>query len=300
MKPDLSQAEVDALLGDEVRNEDAVTPRDFKRPRRLGATQLEGLAKMVNSCLPSIERAMAARGSGALELSLGHIEETTRDTFLSSLDEDGFFIQSFDINGVTGWVHWAPKDARQAVERSLGCGSSSTTDAPLSELERSLAGSFATAMAAGVAGEFGFSLTPLESYVVKRLLQASVDGAPLGDEQRLSITLGVAGEGYSSELHLYLPGVTPLEDTTEQEAPSALPGHLDDVEVLVSAELASIELPLQDFLDLEAGDVITLGSAQEMKARLVVDGRPAGSATWGRDGDRLALRVEDILIESND
>lgn len=301
MKPDLSQAEVDALLGEEVRTEDAVAPRDFRRPHRLGATQLASLTKMISSCLPAIERSLATQGGSDLELSLCQIDETTREAFLSSLDEDGFFVQAYDLNGETGWVHWDPRDVRLAVERSLGCGSSSQSSAPLSDLERSLAGGFTIPIAAGVASEIGCSVTAGESYVDKRLLQASVDAAPAGDNQRLSITLDVTCEAFTSKVHIYLPGVTPVEDTSAQgEAPASLPGHFDEVEVLVSAELAGLELPLQEFLDLEEGDVIALGSDDEMTARLVVDGRPAGTATWGREGDRIAMRIKDLLIESND
>lgn len=302
MNPDLSQDEVEALLGEEACSQDAVAPRDFRRPLRLGAAQLAGLRKRINSCLPAIERALVTRSGGGLELSLYDLGETTRTAVLSALDDsEEFFMQSYSIEGEAGWLQWAPADARVAVERSLGCGSSSTTDSPLSDLECSLAGGFAMALAEGVAKELGYSATTGESYTEKRLLQASMDAVPAGDEQRLSITLVISSETFSSQLHLYLPGITSGDDADfKAEAPVALPEHLDEIEVVVSAELASLELPLQDFLDIEEGDVIALGPKHEMRARLVVDGRPAGSATWGRDADRLALCVEDIQIEPKD
>ena len=84
------------------------------------------------------------------------------------------------------------------------------------------------------------------------------------------------------------------------EVPASLPTHFDDVEVPVIAELASMELPLDGVLALEEGDVITLGPKQGTEARLVVDGRPAGSATWGHDGAQIALRVLDFSIQSTD
>ena len=124
MKPDLSQAEVEALLGEEVRSNDVVATRDFTRPMRVGAAQLDGLKKKVNSCLPAIEQVMTPRFRGDLALTLNHIEETTRSSFLDTLEERDFFVQSFTLNGQSGWVYWAPSDARQAIEKSLGCGSS--------------------------------------------------------------------------------------------------------------------------------------------------------------------------------
>ena len=48
MKPDLSQAEVEALLGEEVRTNDVVATRDFRRPMRIGPDQLEIFKKKVN------------------------------------------------------------------------------------------------------------------------------------------------------------------------------------------------------------------------------------------------------------
>jgi len=297
----MSQAEVDALLGGEERTVDAVAPRDFTRPRRFSAEQLESLSKQVNSCLPAIERAMSAQGSGGFEFSLYHAEETTQGAFMSSLEERGFFVQSFSLNGVAGWVQWDPKEIRRTIEQSLGCSATSDTDAPLSDLERSLAGDFVMLAVTGVANELGLQVTANVDYTERRLLQASVDGAPEGDDQRISITLEMSGSGLNSKLYLYLPGIAPTcESGSEEEAPSSLPSHFDDVEVPVMAELASIELPLEGVLALEEGDVITLGSGQETTARLVVDGRPAGSATWSRDGERIALRVIDLSIQSTD
>lgn len=297
----MSQAEVDALLGEEERPVDAVAPRDFTRPRRFSAEQLEQLCKQISSCLPAIERAMSAQGSGGFELSLYHAEETTRGAFVSSLEQRGFFVQSVSFGGATGWIQWDPKEARTAIEQNLGCGTTSGADTPLSDLERSLAGDFVMPLIAGVANELGLSMTADADYVERRLLQASVDGAPGGDDQRLSITLELCGYGLNSKLYLYLPGVAPTcESSPGEETPSSLPSHFDDVEVPVIAELASIELPLEGVLALEEGDIITLGSGQETTARLVVDGRPAGSATWGRAGDRIALTVLDLSIQPTD
>ncbi len=161
MKPDLSQAEVEALLGEEVRSNDVVAARDFSRPMRIGPAQLDDLKKRVNSCLPAIERAMTPRFRGDLALTLSHIGETTRSSFLDTLEERDFFVQSFTLNGQAGWVYWAPNDARQAIEKSLGCGSSAALDAPLSHLERALAGGFTTEIAARLSSQLGATLSEL-------------------------------------------------------------------------------------------------------------------------------------------
>ena len=301
MNPDISQAEVDALLGDEGQQSEVIQPRDFTRPKRLSASQLEALCKQLSSCLPSIERALSLRGSGGFQLSLFHAEETSRTAFLSALEEEGFYVQSVSVDGAAGWIQWEPGDARRAVERGLGCDVGDTQGAPLSELERSLTGDLVMIIAAGITDELGLSVTQGEDFVERRLLQASVDGAPGGDEQRLCVTLELSAEGVHSKLYLYLPGVTPAEESAAQEgALTSLPDHLDDVEVSVRAELASIELPLEGVLALEEGDVITLGSGRDTTARLVVDDRPAGTATWSHAGDQVTLSVLDLSIRSTD
>ncbi len=300
MKPDLSQAEVEALLGEEVRSADVVSTRDFRHPMRIGAAQLDGLKKRVNSCLPSIEEALAPRFGNELALTLTHVEETTRSSFLSALEERGFFVQSFSLHQQTGWISWAPSDARSAIEKSLGCGSSSHIEAPLSGLERALAGGFATEIASKVSTELGATLTDGDCFTEKRILQASVDANPTEDEQRLSVTIQLTSGALSSELHFYLPGVTPSEKRAPVvEKPDALPEHLNEVGVVIAAELASLELPLQDVLDLEEGDVLALGPKSEMRAQLTLNGKTAGTATYGRDGERLALRVEELRITPN-
>ncbi len=300
MKPDLSQAEVDALLGEEVRVNDVVATRDFRRPMRIGPDQLEGLKKKVNSCLPAIEEAMAPRFGADLALTLTHIEETTRSSFLSTLDDQGFFVQSFSLNKQSGWVFWDPKDARRAIEKSLGCGSSASIDAPLSSLERSLAGGFATEIASRISSELGSTLTEGDRFIERRILQASLDASPAEDEQRLSVTLNLSAGTLTSELRFYLPGVKPIGAQSDNDvSPKALPEHLNDVGVVLSAQLASLELPLQDVLDLEEGDVLALGPSSEMRAQLNLNGRSAGTAIYGRDGERLALLVEELRVDPN-
>ena len=297
----MSQDEVDALLGEEERAADAVAPRDFTRPLRFSADDLERLSKQISSCLPAIESAVRAQSDSGFELSLFHVEETTREAFVASLGEDPFFVQSICVDGATGWIQWDPKEARQMIEQNLGCGTPSNTDAPLSGLECSLAGDLVLVVVEGVANELGLTVTPEESYIEQRILQASVDGSPGGDDQRLSITLELRGPSLNSKIYVYLPGTTAAgESTPEMEIPASLPTHLDDVEVPVIAELASIELPLDGVLALEEGDVSTLGPKQGTEARLVVDGRPAGSATWGHDGAQVALRLLDFSIQSTD
>ena len=297
MKPDLSQAEVEALLGEEVCDQDVIATRDFNRPMRVGPAQLTSIRKKISSSLPAVEQGMMTRFGGALALTLVHIEETTRSSFLNSIDDDGFFVQSFTVNGQNGWVSWAPTDARRVIEKSLGCGGGAVSDTPLSGLERSLAGGFATEIAAKLSSELGFTMSEGDQFTMKRLLQASIDASPVDDEQRLSITLELSTDSFSSKLYLYLPGVKPTEEQrTQRESPDSLPEHLNDVEVVLSAELASLELPLQEFLNLEEGDVIALGPKGEMHALLTLDGHAAGTATYGRDGERLALQVEELRV----
>jgi len=300
VKPDLSQAEVEALLGEEVRANDVVAARDFRRPMRIGSAQLDGLKKKVNSCLPAIEQAMAPRFGGELALTLTHIEETTRNSFLEGLEDRGFFVQSFTLGGHSGWVYWASSDARRVIEQSLGCGSAAIVDTPLSSLERSLAGGFTNEIATKLSLELGATLIDGECFIEKRILQASIDAAPTDDEQRLSVVLQLSSDTLSCELRFYLPGVKAHDSqSARMDSPEILPEHLNEVGVELSAELASLELPLEDVLNLEEGDVLALGPRSEMRALLTLNGRAAGTATYGRDGEHLALRVEEFRVNPN-
>jgi flagellar motor switch protein FliM len=267
---------------------------------RIGHTQLDVLKKKVNSCLPAIEQAIAPRFGNELALALTHIEETTRSSFLESLEDRGFFVQAFTLDGQSGWVYWAPSDARRVIEQSLGCGSAAVADTPLSGLERSLAGGFATEIAAKLSSELGATLVDDERFIEKRILQASIDAAPTDDEQRLSVVLQLSSETFSCEMRFYLPGVKARESQSSRvESPETLPEHLNEIGVELSAELASLELPLQDVLNLEEGDVLALGPRSEMRALLTLNGRAAGTATYGRDGEHLALRVEEFHVNPN-
>ena len=148
--------------------------------------------------------------------------------------------------------------------------------------------------------ELGATLVDGERFIEKRILQASIDAAPTDDEQRLSVVLQLSSETFSCELRFYLPGVKARESQSSRvESPETLPEHLNEIGVELSAELASLELPLQDVLNLEEGDVLALGPRSEMRALITLNGRAAGTATYGRDGEHLALRVEEFRVNPN-
>ena len=63
------------------------------------------------------------------------------------------------------------------------------------------------------------------------------------------------------------------------------------VDVTVRAEVASIELPIEQVLALQAGDILRLDAPAEAGVTLFADKVPVHRAKPGRSGSRRAVQV---------
>ncbi|MEO0650277.1 MAG: FliM/FliN family flagellar motor C-terminal domain-containing protein, partial [Planctomycetota bacterium] len=98
-----------------------------------------------------------------------------------------------------------------------------------------------------------------------------------------------------SSLRIYLPifdaQLAALPRARTAALPSHLPNHLRKVDVLLSAQLGLAELPLNDLLNLEVGDVLSLDARYGDPLRIVAEERELGLAELGSHRGLLALRV---------
>ena len=63
------------------------------------------------------------------------------------------------------------------------------------------------------------------------------------------------------------------------------------VDMTVRAEVAAIELPIEQVLSLQPGDVLSLGAPAEAGVTLYADKVPVHRAKPGRSGSRRAVQI---------
>jgi flagellar motor switch protein FliM len=130
-------------------------------------------------------------------------------------------------------------------------------------------------------------------------------------EPTLAITMEARLDGISSALTLLLPwsAVEPVADRISARDDSAGPleGREADsvrravgrVEMTVRAEVAAVELPIEEVLGLRPGDLLRLDAPASQGVTLYADEVPVHRGRPGRSGGRRAVQVTERLEEAS-
>lgn len=298
MPSNVSPEEVEALLESTGGSPtEAVAPRDFRQPRRLGRAQRESIRHEVEQRLLDIEAELCVWLRATHPVSLLDVGETSSVGLFEHL-EDPIVVVSLEVAGATGWIVWENPAALAAATVAMG------SELPEEPESRSL-----TPLEAGLIGDILLGVTNHIGEAVKldiqsgktsldlRTFLAQLDPDKTTDPQRLFVYLTLEGPGGPSTIRLYLPGLLPRAEASQAGPVPELPAHLDNVPIEVTAELGSFEVALEDLMKIEIGDVIPIGLSVDEPLAIVVEGRPAGKASWGSCRGRLAIRIEQLDSE---
>jgi flagellar motor switch protein FliM len=121
-------------------------------------------------------------------------------------------------------------------------------------------------------------------------------------EPTLAATIEVRHDGTSSTVALLIPhtAFAPMaeaftaataDDGHGEVDPAVVEAAVSDVDVLVQAEVAALEVPVEAILAIRAGDTLRLGGSAANGVRLLVGGVPIAKGSPGRMGPRRAVQV---------
>jgi flagellar motor switch protein FliM len=282
-----------------------VAPRDFASPRRLSAVRLAQLARSVQDCLPALAAEVLASLRLEATLELSDLGELDCRSLFDSVDFPAtvlcFRRQTDDGAGLPGWAVLDGPAAVRAADCVLGAGMQGDSAArALTNVEQALMRGFLERVLALLA-------TALEVEVGAQHLAQSADevasqAAPdqASDTARLYIHLQVTGGGLDTLLRFYLP-LAPANEAPEDESPPPpLAPVFGTVSVDLGVYLGSVDIPLQDLLALEHGDVIPLGVEADEPLRVYVEDRPCATARWGQHSGKLAIQIEGLGLAEDD
>jgi flagellar motor switch protein FliM len=123
-------------------------------------------------------------------------------------------------------------------------------------------------------------------------------------EPTLTFTIEARLAGVSTTVALLLPwsAIAPVAErfSARDDAPDRGAEEIDrvrravgSVDMTVRAEVASIELPIEQVLALQPGDVLSLGAPADGGVTLFADKVPVHRAKPGRSGSRRAVQITD-------
>jgi len=275
----------------------AVEARDFTHPRRLAETRLRELSRRIAARLPEAARAMSAVLRASHALQLGSVGEFDASELLEGAASPAF-VWCFRCGDEPGWLVWETMAALRAAETILSGRAESEAERRLSPSECQVLDALLRVVAGAVAGALGCSVQGVR--VAQAPGEITHPDGPHADARRLMVHLSFDGPGGESEMRLYLPCSFVEAGAQKAPRPKALPAHFDSVPVELHAYLSSIDIPLDELMKLEVGDVIPLARPAGAPLELWVEGRACALASWGKHRGRLAVRIEELRSQRGD
>ena len=286
---------VQAVLG-RSKPAGAVASRDFKQPRRLGAERLKELHRLVKNLLPALEKRLHETSGLALGLAIETFAERDADALFAGAQEP-LCVLRFRCQKDPAWLAWDSTAAVATVETIFGAKASAGSARALSPAETKVASLFLAELVKGVAPALGIAPADFALVQVASELGSWREAGEGAQSHRLELALALTRGESKSIVRLYLPGVSAGAASAAENLPAALPGHLERVEVELSARLTGCEISLDQLLALEEGDVIPLDARLGDPTTLSVEGLTLAQARLGSHRGRLAVRIERLHVE---
>ncbi len=278
-----------------------VERRDFAEPRRLSAESLRRLGREVAAVLPTVSSELAGTLRRTHKLTLASVAEISVKRLFDGLASP-FLVWCFDCNGQLGWLVWDSAAANRLVETVL-CGryDEKAEARRFSLLECQVLTRFFSTMIGAIVRLFELEPRSLRIAQAEDELDG-IDGVgKSSDTQRLMIHLSFDGPGGTSELRAYLPGVFMGEELTSGAAcPRTVPDHIQAVPVELHAYLGSVDVPLQELLGLEVGDVLPLDLEAGTPLQLFVEESPCARAELGKHKGMLAVKIMELDLHQSE
>jgi flagellar motor switch protein FliM len=310
MSPDAIAALVEAAkegrLPEEPRNEPRRQRRmrtvDFTRPTKFTADQERRIKRALDTFCRTASGRLSAELRMPLELEVINISQLTWSNAHAQVPS----------NSIAAMIETRPVLARMlltaevglvlhAIELLLG-GDSSTKprDRRLTDIDWALGRHFIERLLAQLSAvwmdfaELELGLSTLDTHM------DTAQMAPVS-EPTLSLTMEARLEQSSFTLALLLPwaAIAPVADRFSSRDEFGSGAGDDDnltkavgrVDMLVRAEVAAVELPIEQVLSLRPGDVLRLDARAEDGVTIFADSVPVHRAQPGRSGTRRAVQV---------
>jgi len=300
LDPEEVQAIADAMRVDATEKPPPeVAERDFNIPRRLSLEVVKKLEATLRNSIPSLKRSLQSVVPTELELEPIAVREITAAGLFEN-PTPPFVIAHFVNGKAPGWVVWEPAQAIACVQAALGMPDMSDgeldTDHELSFVERRLMARILETLLAPIAKRFNVEVENLFIAEKPDDIGSWEDEGPDADAHRLCVEFSLTAFEIEATITFYLPGfLTSGVELDEDQHATEAPAVLGSIPIELGARFDPVEVPLSQLLEIEVGDVIPLAPIRSAQLTLSVDDQPVAKAEMGRNYERLAIRVLEIL-----
>jgi flagellar motor switch protein FliM len=317
MSPDAIAALVEAAkegrLPEEPRNEPRRQRRmrtvDFTRPTKFTADQERRIKRALDTFCRTASGRLSAELRMPLELEVINISQLTWANAHAQVPG----------NSIAALIETSPVPARMLLTAEVGLvlhaielllGGDTTAkprDRRLTDIDWALGRHFIERTLAQLSAVW-MDFTDLElGLSALETLMDTAQMAPVS-EPTLSLTMEARLEQSSFTLALLLPwaAIAPVADRfvsrdefghAEGHDAESLNRAVGRVDMLVRAEVAAVELPIEQVLTLRPGDVLRLDARSEEGVTVFADHVPVHRAQPGRSGSRRAVQVIERVRE---
>jgi flagellar motor switch protein FliM len=306
----LSQSEIDALLSaistgemdaDELKKEVSskkVKVYDFKRALRFSKDQIRSLTRIHDNFARLLTTYYSAQLRTYVQITVGSVDQLPYEEFIRSIPKMTV-LNVFDVQPLEGRILMEvnPNIAYAMMDRIMGgIGVSVNKIENLTEIETKI-----------ISNIFEKSL---ENYreawdtlieIEPEMTEFEVNPIQVGETSGM-INLCIP--------HVVLEPIIPklsvhywMQSDRKEPKPNeieALKKQIQLADLTVSAELGTSEISIQDFLQLQSGDVIQLDSSIDQPLVVKIGGRPKFTGQPGKMNKKIAVQIIDHLSRGDE
>ncbi len=283
--------------------EPALRAVDFSQPTRFTTELRRRIAAALAPLSESLSATLSAQLKAEVAIEPGEIVENTWAASQAGLAADAVAVGVQADTAAHGMLISVDLPlVLQALECLLGGkAAQAPAERHLSEIDWALArGVLDTVVGALSESWAELGGGPLTRGEVDVEGDAEIDVAP--GEPTLSVALASTIDGCSSAMCLLLPwsAVQPIAVPRGPQAGAGAPAAaalregLSAAEVLLRAEIGSVQMPIEQMLAIVPGSVVAMGERSELGVRLFAEEVSVGRGRPGRSGTRKALKIQAI------
>ncbi len=288
--------------GDDRAGAPSVRAVDFRRPRQFVSEAQRKLRRALDTFCRTASSRLSAELRCAVDLEVINVDQFNWSDAHAQLTSSSLTAVLLAEPLGTRMILSAEQPLLvAAIERMLGgTGEQAPPQRRLSDIDMMLAGQLFEALVEQLSIIWNELLGSTLEVDVLVSPQQSAQLAPTS-EPTISFTIEAKLLGASTALVLLLPyrAISAEVDrllarddmAVDSDSAQALDRRVRKVQMEVRAEVGAIDLPIDQVLDLKAGDLINLHVHSTAGVTLFVDGTPFERAKPGRSGSRRAVQV---------
>ncbi|XQY93519.1 flagellar motor switch protein FliM [Metabacillus sp. HB246100] len=324
----LSQNEIDALLSaistgemdaDELKKEESskrVKVYDFKRALRFSKDQIRSLTRIHDNFARLLTTYFSAQLRTYIQITVGSVDQLPYEEFIRSIPKMTV-LNVFEVQPLEGRVLMEvnPNIAYAMMDRVMGgLGSSVNKIENLTEIETKIITSIFEKSLDSYQ-ESWESLVEIEPMMSEFEVNPQFLQMVSPNETVVVISLNIQVGETSGMINLCIPHVVLepiipklsvhywMQSDRKEPKPNeidALKKQIHLAELSVSTELGSSNISIQDFLQLQIGDVIQLESTIDQPLVVKIGDKPKFTGQPGKTNKKIAVQIIDHIVRGEE